>query len=402
MLVLSFKIFDSFFVGDIFYQILPNELQDGCLIRSMNGTLFALKESNSLKLQEECSAKLSSPVSACGEFKIAFDAPRTLKISRSSLLIDDEFEESLVVASASERTIDQLLEEEFMINPSFAQEFIQKCFSSALLQNVDVVTTHRSARQQYSGGDESDVIVIFSHNKKAYGLLIENKINADKQHRQPERYIERGINGIKGGLWDNFETCLIAPKQYLKTKKNKDYYHNYISYEDIIEILDKTVSEENRKQFRIQQFEAAISKKGLHVRAPDIPEAVQFVEEFKSLCKKQLPEMTFFTGPANNKVLWFYFSKDNYPEGVKIIVKMDVVTMEFKLPVASRFVEGNEALLKKHGYDFLMAKSGKSCTIRKSIEPISAIESFEDQKHNLLKCIDFIKELDAFFRSLNG
>lgn len=396
MLVLTFQIYDSFFVGEEFFQVLPTKDNALCILRSNNEHTVNLNLEKIVAISVNCSASLLTPISNSGHFKIGFKAPKDIIISRSALISNEEFQDKIIIPNVTERTIDQLLEEEFYINSEFANLFINRCFGNGIIRDFRVKATYRSARQHYSGGDESDLIVLGKHNKKTHALLIENKITTDKQLRQPQRYIERGINGIKGELWDNFETCLIAPESYLKTKRDIDFYHNYISYEDIASFLDETIFDARRKRYRLKSFQSAIQKKEQYVRAPDIPEAVEFVEKVKKLSESYLGNMNFFTGPANNKVLWFYFSRDDYPNGIVMILKKEAVTIEFKLPQCAPLVENKQALFKEYGYDFLIAKSGKSCTIRKSVDPINALEPFEDQLENLTTCIEHIKEMDDF------
>jgi sRNA-binding carbon storage regulator CsrA len=401
MLVLKFKMYDSFFIDDIFYQILPDKAHDCFFLRSQNGIIYSLKKNVSVELFEDCEIKLSNFWRNTGDIKICFDAPKHIEIVRDAVLVSDNFQDKIVTPKVTERVIDQLLEEEFFINSNFAQAFISGCFSGFLNKADAVRATYRSARQEHSGGDESDLIILIEQNNKTYALMIENKINADKQDRQPERYIERGINGIRGELWDSFETCLIAPEKYLENRKNKDYYHNYISYEEVIIFLEETIHNERRLKFRKHQFKTAISKREKFIRAPDIPEVVKFVDDIKKLSHKSIPELKLEmenNGAANNKVLWFHFSKDNYPDGVEIILQQKAVVAQFKLPKCDALVAGKEAIFKGNKYEFLKAKSGKSCTIRKAVDPINCLLPLESQKKNLIQCMSYIQEMDIFLQ----
>ncbi len=401
MLVLSFQTYDNFFIDGLFYQVLPNKSQGGYSIRSQKGEIHSLKKDVFVEIIENCKVKLNETLGTTSNIKICFDTPRNIEVVSDGALVNDGFQDSIVTPNVTERTIDQILEEEFLINADFTQLFVSKCFSGFLNKAGVVRDTYRSAQQKYSGGDESDIIILIEQNNKTYALMIENKINANTQDRQPQRYIERGINGIRGELWDFFETCLIAPASYLKSREDTDYYHNYISYEEIISFLEKTIHDERRLKFRKGQFEIAISKKEKFVRAPDIPEAVKFVKDIKKLSYKRIPEFNFElenNGAANNKVLWFYFSKNDYPDGVTIIVKKEAVVTEFKLPKCNALIKDKEEMFKDNGFDFLMTKSEKSCTIRKVVEPINCLLPLDSQKKNLDQCMDYVREMDTFLQ----
>ncbi len=400
---ITFQIYDSFFVNGVFYQLLQDENKTECIVRSQDGNMYPLTTNMFVEISENCKIKLNHPVKYTVKYtdniRIAFDAPRNVEIVKSVILSDDDFQDNIVTPNITETTIDQLLEEEFLINHDFTNMFIAKCFLGFLSKTDTIRGVYRSACQVCSGGDESDLIILAEHKNRTYALMIENKINASKQERQPQRYIERGIKGIHGNLWDVFETCLIAPESYLVTKRKIDYYHNYISYEEIISFLEKTIHDKRRLEFRKGQFEIAINKKEKFIRAPDIPEAVQFVKDIRHFAYKRVPEFLFDPEGtyANKKCLWFYFSKDDYPDGIKIILQQKAVVTQFKLPKYN-YIKDKELLFKEHGFDFLMAKSGKSCTIRKTVEPINCLLTLESQKDNLNKSMDYICEMDVFLK----
>lgn len=399
MLVLAFSDYDSFFVNDNLYQIIPSDNPSVLTLRRQNGEFFSIENGSQSEIFPDCNVTFEKLAWSSGGLKLKFDAPKSIGIERLSSKKFDDHRDEIATPNISERTIDQILEEEFLVNPDFAGMFIAKCFSGSVKAFEQLVATHRSARQVQSGGDESDLILIFENAGLSFALLIENKINASKQILQPERYIERGISGMFGELWDVFETCLIAPGQYLAAKRGQDYYHNYVSHEEISEMLENTLPDRKRREFRKRQFELAIQKKKAFERAPDIPEAVNFVEKIGRFSKEKLPQLEFDTGHANNKVLWFYYSRKEYPDGLVIILKKDVVTAEFKMAKCGKLIEGREQFFKDNGYDFLMAKSGKSCTIRKSVDPINCLRAFEQQRENLENCMNHIADMDQFLRT---
>lgn len=63
---------------------------------------------------------------------------------------------------------------------------------------------------------ESDITVIIEKGNDKIGLLIEDKIDAPAMDLQPERYVERGLKGVKDKKYNSFKTFIIAPEQYLK------------------------------------------------------------------------------------------------------------------------------------------------------------------------------------------
>ena len=398
MKYLTFQYFDSFFIDNKFFQILQIAKSQDCILRSQNGTIYSLNTTTPVEIYKNCNAQIKNPIGNSNSFAICFDVPENIKISKSNALESDEFQDNIVTPNASERIIDQLLEEEFLINSEFLLSFASQCFFGIFNKTTIARASYRSAQQIRTGGDESDLIVLIEHENKTYALLIENKITASPQKHQDQRYIERGINGIKGQLWYSFTTILIAPEKYLQARRHEDYYHHYISYEKIISILENTISDKPRLKFRVDKFNDAISKKDKHIPAPDIVEVVAFVENIKKLSNEFVPHLSLKTGRTNAKVMWFYFSEKNYPNGVKIIIKMEAVVVEFQLPKCKKFIKGKEAIFEQNGFDFLIANSGKSCTIRKKIDPINCLLPLESQKENIKKSLNFVNEMDRFLR----
>ena len=389
MLVLTFHPFDSFFIEDSSYQVVRTN-GNGWAVRTQNNKTIILHKTIGAEIFPACRVTIA-PFGQ--QVKISFQAPRNIKITRSNIR-DEDYNDTLCMPNVTERTIDQILEEEFLINPEFFQLFLLKCFQSTLTQNATVTKSYRSVTQTRSGGDESDVIILFEHGEKAYALLIENKINASKQDKQPERYIERGISGIRGGLWDAFETVLIAPNSYIEARKEHDLFHNYVSYEHIIQILEITITDLSRQKYRTNAFSEAIQKKQQYVRLPDIEDVVEFVGQFTTDATKQLKEIEISFDPPNKKIIWFYISKNTYPSGVRIIVQYEAVVAQFQSSAFDLLSTEVKNAFEKEGFIQQDSKSGQSTTFRKSVAPVNCLMSYNDQINNMQRCIDIIKELD--------
>ena len=84
---------------------------------------------------------------------------------------------------------------------------------------------------------ETDIVVSFTGGPKRLILLAENKIDADFQPDQPERYRQRGMRWIElSRPPTDVETVLLAPAEYLD-KERSDLFDRKISYEELIDSL---------------------------------------------------------------------------------------------------------------------------------------------------------------------
>jgi hypothetical protein len=90
----------------------------------------------------------------------------------------------------------------------------------------------------YPGSDgETDILVSYESGPKSLVLLIEDKIDAEYQPDQPERYQTRAE------LWrkemppgSDVETILLAPEDYFETQ-GSEIFDRQVSYEEVVEVL---------------------------------------------------------------------------------------------------------------------------------------------------------------------
>ena len=130
----------------------------------------------------------------------------------------------------SERDIDMLLMEELESGSGFLEWFIGEttgwCSSGLDLQGV----WHSISNEH----GESDLTLVAGRpGGERIALLIENKLNAPPQPEQSARYQRRGELGKADGHWQEYATCLVAPKRYLGASVNAAGYFSTVSYEDM-------------------------------------------------------------------------------------------------------------------------------------------------------------------------
>jgi hypothetical protein len=89
-------------------------------------------------------------------------------------------------------------------------------------------------------------------------ILVENKINAEKQERQVERYFERGKSYVENDTWDEFIVCLIAPKHYIGGSDRRSF-DTVVTYDAMLD-QTKELSHDGTAFFR-EAFERGIEKR---------------------------------------------------------------------------------------------------------------------------------------------
>ena len=115
-------------------------------------------------------------------------------------------------------------------------------FRNWLVQHAEVglgVEEFYGVKKSVSGSQgETDLAVgLKTSDGKRRLILIEDKIDADAQERQAERYFERGEAYMERGHWDSFHVFLIAPDHY-PGEYERENYEVIIDLSEIIKSLD--------------------------------------------------------------------------------------------------------------------------------------------------------------------
>lgn len=133
------------------------------------------------------------------------------------------------VSSILERDVDLAVIQLLQTDHSFRQWFVRQ------LEDEDLYETFIGVSHSVTDTKgESDIVFgIETTNDKRWLGLVENKIDAEKQERQAERYFERGRSYVSSGEWDTFRVGLIAPRRYVG-ETERDEFGSVVQYEDII------------------------------------------------------------------------------------------------------------------------------------------------------------------------
>jgi len=136
---------------------------------------------------------------------------------------DNQLENIIPIEAIQERDIDLLLLEEIKSNRSFTDWFLSKTIGKT--ENYKFIGAWHSLYQVGLG--ESDLVFKIKNKSKGIIFLIENKIDADFQSEQADRYQKRGQSRKEDGECDIFHTVLVAPKRYIKQNDDFDYIIRY-------------------------------------------------------------------------------------------------------------------------------------------------------------------------------
>jgi hypothetical protein len=139
----------------------------------------------------------------------------------------------IILPRLYERDIDVLLQEELIFN-----EHVRNLLANAL--NLTSMHASECSLSVMDATGETDLVAKYSCNNRNGILLIENKIDAEFQPLQPERYNERAIRLMKEGDCD-VNCLLIAPRRYVDSANQEQLasFAAIISYEDVATAIAK-------------------------------------------------------------------------------------------------------------------------------------------------------------------
>lgn len=160
------------------------------------------------------------------------------------------------VAWFAERDIDLLIAEELRVNPAFARWWLD-----ALRLDADLsVPATRTRVSVVDENGEVDVEALFSVRNGIFALLVENKVNAEFQPDQMERYVRRGEAGLASGLWNGFAIVVFGPARRIEALRGRWPDVHVLSFEAAANAL-RTTHQDIRAIYRADFLERAGSGK---------------------------------------------------------------------------------------------------------------------------------------------
>lgn len=290
--------------------------------------------------------------------------------------------------------IDFLLEEEFYASPAFLRSFISSGEfrdDSACLEYVK-----RSVGDAFG---EVDLLVVYkagTGNRTA--ILIEDKLRAAFQPLQPDRYHERGKDGL-GRDWEAYWTCLVAPEHYMPATHG---FNVAISVERVIEMF--VDMDETRREFKIQVLKEVIRKcesTGVQVVDPVVTEFRRrhyaFFHQFfaEELRVGRIDDIRR-PAPTYKGDTWFGFrSRMHLPQGAYLNHKASMGVVDLTFPYTEVGVLRKiQAHLEP---DMAAVQTGKSAAIRVEVPRIVSFDDFDREPGAVEESFVAVRRLLDFY-----
>ena len=295
-----------------------------------------------------------------------------------------------IFSDVSERDMDLLFLEEFIISEQFV-----KLFSDKVNETVSHIFSVQQSKVDSEHG-ESDMTVIAECNGEKVGFLIEDKIDAIAMPRQCKRYFLRGEKGVKCGDYDRFHVFIVAPEKYLSENDEAKHYPNQVSYESILEYFSQY--DDARSQFKSQQIEQAIDKQKHGYQVIENTAVTVFWEKYIAYQKEHFSHLYLVTGGGKkgSAATWPHYN--TRIKGVYLSHKSEKGYVDLTFSGTWDSVNELEAILRKALGNFeeqgvTLQKAGKSAVLRALIPILDFHHPFEEQIDDVEACFKGIDSL---------
>lgn len=281
-----------------------------------------------------------------------------------------------------------------IINAFSKRKEVRKLFLNKInRKDCKIKEVYHSLVQQEEGYGigESDIVFVLEDSEGLFGLMIEDKINADAQPNQRERYDIRAKELINKGLFKKHYVFLCAPQSYLDSMMASKYELK-ISYENIVNLLD-------------DGLDKAILQKGTEGGTTIIKSepVTNFWNKLYRYVHDNYPDLRISGKPGDRPAnsLWPEF-KTAIP-GCTIVMKSNrgIIDLEFSR-MGKRLYE-LELKLVEIGITQKPIQTKKSASLRYQFEKedfISFNEVFDLQSNVINKWLDKVVEFDLLVKRL--
>lgn len=298
------------------------------------------------------------------------------------------------IAAVVESDLDLVLLIEMHANPLFRRRLLEYIFG-ADVQDHRFIGAWRNTYDPATG--ETDVLMLVEHPVgHRTALLIEDKINAQLQPRQAERYLERGEQGRNAGRWDEFRTVLVAPASYI-TESTSVTWQRTLTVETAIELMSVGKSPYSVPLIKILRRAISAKNKPLVENAA----ATEFWAAYLSYAAEHFSELEVALakeGPKGLGAIWPIFGSQTLKDSrISIRHKDDAARVDLIVPKCA-VARLNAAVGTILPEGMIITQGGKDAVIRVQVPPRKLTEAFNTQVFNVkgifeggIRLLDFYK-----------
>jgi hypothetical protein len=210
--------------------------------------------------------------------------------------------------------------------------------------------------------------VTVTHDNCVVKLVIENKLDADLQPLQAERYSQRANSYRALAECDSVLTILVAPAKYVGADSNLLGFQRHISYDAILDWY-RDHDESPRSLYKCEILKLALERRTIGYKLVADSAATSFWDEYWQLASSVAPELEMKQpGEKGKGSGWGYLCVQ---PGLQIINKLARGFVDMHV---TGYADGNVEFKRRYipllDSDIRIAPAGKSPVIRINVQPV--------------------------------
>lgn len=251
---------------------------------------------------------------------------------------------------------------------------------------------------------ETDLLVGFGSPRWEALLLVENKVSAEFQLDQPERYRERARRYASVPPFPSVKSVLLAPAAYFD-RPGSEVFDARVSYEDLIDVLAD--AQDGRARFLSDALRRAILGRRDYVVEPDAAVTALWRAIYE-VASDEAPLLDMrMPGEKPKGARFIYLTPASFASiasGVDIVIKnrkddgspieRTFVDLQFRQTGAAQLQEASDGIL---GAGMFVASAGKSASIRVDVLSLDYQAPAETQLAAIRTAVEQADRLRQFF-----
>ena len=302
------------------------------------------------------------------------------------------------IAGVCERDIDLLLLEEFQSSPSFLLWFTESILGKGT-PALAFVSARRSVR--YAFGEIDLEIVLTEPSGKEVRLLIENKVSANFQPNQAERYHESGSSHVSSKKASVYHTVLIAPAEYFGKNQSTKGFNQTCTYEAIRQWFKDATELGVRRNYKVALLSSAIDKGTLNYQPLEDAPVTEFWQAYYEMAKELAPELEMVppVGKPSGAGFIYFRPREILPPGFDICHKFKKSHVDLHIKgYGNRLNDVTKSLSLHFRGGMKPYSAGVSAAIRMEVPRLDPGRPFSDQEAEARAGLEAAMELLNWFR----
>ena len=292
--------------------------------------------------------------------------------------------------------------EELSVSIEFREWFSSRVFAEPIYQS-EIGAWHSVSDAQLG---ESDIVFLFGAVDGARtAILIENKINAQPQHQQGERYHLRAVKGLKEGYWEKFKTRVIAPSKYLTSAKHSGSYDVEVSYEEILSYFQSRRSRDDRFPYKARILLEGIEQNRRGYQPEYNEEMTKFVSDYVLFASKECAYLGMQEAkPRPAGSTWVMFYPKSLPKGINLVRQLTAGLVKvFFNGLAEPFDALQEKYSSRMPSNATIAVPGKSVASSIEVPKVDPLAvSFTEQQEKIEQALHNLALLEKLVSENGG